>query len=72
MTYDDGEGSPEIVQKTPFPCQLLCITQLRQSSLILNLEVDLGRRHGVVLVWLCGTMVNVFVLGRLRFGRYTC
>ena len=59
MTYDDGEGSPKVVQKTPFSCQLLCIAQLGQSSFILNLEVDLGRRHGVGLVWLCGTIVNV-------------
>ena len=41
MTYDDGEGSPKVVQETPFPCQLLRIAQLRQSSFILDLKVDL-------------------------------
>ena len=72
MTYDNGEGSPKVVQETPFPCQLLRIAQLRQSSFILNLEVDLGRRHDVVLVWLCGRIVNVLVFRLLRLGRHTC
>ena len=64
MTYNDGERSSKVVQETPFSRQLLCIAQLRQTSFILDLEVDLRGRHGAVLAWLCGRMVNVIALRR--------
>ena len=51
LAYNDGKGCAEVVQSTPFSSQFLCITQLCQTSFILNLEVDLGRRH-VRIYWI--------------------
>ena len=46
---DDGKRGPKIVQPTPVSQQLLCVPQLRQSALILNLLVDDASRHRVGL-----------------------
>jgi len=41
QTYNDGERSSEVVQQAPFSSQFLGITQFCQTTLVLDLEVDM-------------------------------